>query len=156
RGTATYHRPLDATPPVFVTSPRLSRVESFQHSHFVWEPHMPNTSAADGHPAPGPQRRTVLFAGLGGAALAATGLTFGSAGPAAPPGATGPAPGEGQAGWAPYAPGPASRTVRPTRITRATGQVTAPDALLSPGGEPTVLSRPQPTPAPRWPDGTTA
>ena len=37
-----------------------------------------------------------------------------------------------------------------------TGQVTRPDALLKPGGGVTVLSRPQPPEAPKWPEGTTA
>ncbi|MGW2282415.1 alpha-L-rhamnosidase-related protein, partial [Streptomyces sp. NPDC001770] len=38
----------------------------------------------------------------------------------------------------------------------STGDVVRADALLKPGGPVTVLRRPQPAPAPRWPEGTTA
>jgi hypothetical protein len=94
------------------------------------------------------------MAGLGSAALAATGLTIGAAGPAAAaaPGAAR----HGAGGWQAYVQGPSSRTVRPTRVQRTTGGVTTSDALLKPGGGVTVLKRPQPAEPPRWPDGTTA
>ena len=117
-------------------------------------PHTPNPK-----PPHGIERRTVLFAGLGSAALATTGLTLGSAAPAAAstpagtPGAAGPAT---AGGWQSYVQGPATPTVRPTGIQKSVGDVTAPDALLKPGGGVTTLTRPEPTPPPRWPDGTTA
>ncbi|WP_328472625.1 alpha-L-rhamnosidase-related protein [Streptomyces sp. NBC_00448] len=121
---------------------------------------MPNTPAGEGPRPPGPQRRTVMKAGLGGAALAAAGLTFGSAGTAAadsahrgPAGA--PAPHD-TGDWQKYVQGPSSRTVRPVSVLRSSGSVTDPQALLAPGGGVTVLSRPQPAQPPRWPDGTTA
>jgi len=59
-------------------------------------------------------------------------------------------------GWHRYVQGPSSRTVRPVRIVAASGDVTKPEALLEPGGARSVLRRPRPAAAPRWPDGTTA
>jgi hypothetical protein len=116
---------------------------------------MPNTRPPEDNSAPGPQRRTLLLAGLGGAAAAAAGLTLGSAGNAAAQEAAEAAkPAAGD--WHRYVQGPSSRTVRPTRITRSAGNVDAPGNLLTRGGKPTVLTRPQPTAPPRWPDGTTA
>ncbi|MFR0357224.1 alpha-L-rhamnosidase C-terminal domain-containing protein [Streptomyces sediminimaris] len=108
---------------------------------------------------PAPRRRTVLAAGAGAVAL-----TVGPAGPApavAAPGAGAataapsepPRPGTG---WQRYVQGPASRTVRPERVLASAGDVRRPKALLRPGGARTVLHRPQPAPAPRWPEGTTA
>lgn len=87
-----------------------------------------------------PERRTVLKAGLGGAVLAATGLSLGSAGEAAAA-AQGP-----EQDWWRYVQAPSSRTVRPVRIVRSSGDVTRPEALLRPGGAVTVLRRPQPAP----------
>jgi Bacterial alpha-L-rhamnosidase 6 hairpin glycosidase domain/Bacterial alpha-L-rhamnosidase C-terminal domain/F5/8 type C domain len=116
---------------------------------------MPITPAGEEPRVPGPQRRAVLKAGLGGAALAATGLTLGAAGPAA---AAGPG-GRGRPAaddWQAYVRGPSSRTVRPTAVQRASGGVTGSDALLQPGGGVTVLKRAQSPQPPRWPAGTTA
>ncbi|MFJ5220837.1 alpha-L-rhamnosidase C-terminal domain-containing protein [Streptomyces sp. NPDC088354] len=117
-----------------------------------------------GTPQPsGPQRRAVLQAGIGGAALAATGLTFASAAPAAArdagTGGAGRAAPSGPAAphsWHQYVQAPAERTVRPVRVLRTTGDVTEPEALLRPHGRPAVFKRPEPTAPPRWPDGTTA
>jgi hypothetical protein len=119
---------------------------------------MPNTSAGEEPFVPGPQRRTVLKAGLGGAALAATGITLGSAASAAAlgSGAAPQAAPHAADSWQRYVQGPASRTVRPAQVQHTAGQVTGADALLRPGGGVTVLTRPQPTAPPRWPDGTTA
>ena len=105
--------------------------------------------------ARGPDRRTVLGAGVGGAVLAVAGLPLVAAGPAS---ATGGAQAEPTAAgaWHRYVQGPSSRTVRPVRIVRSDGDVTRPDALLKPGGSATVLRRPEPPAAPRWPEGTTA
>ncbi|WP_335981921.1 alpha-L-rhamnosidase-related protein [Streptomyces sp. CA2R106] len=124
---------------------------------------MPHSPAGEPRPR-GPQRRTVMRAGLGGAALAAAGLTFGAAGTAAAdpdPARTGSTPGPAapqspEADWHRYLQGPTDRTVRPVGILRSSGAVTDPDALLAPGGGSTKLSRPQPPKPPHWPDGTTA
>jgi hypothetical protein len=115
---------------------------------------MPNTPAGQEPRPAGPQRRTLLKAGLGSAALAATGLTLGAAGPAAAASRkTGP---HADDDWQAYVQGPAGRTVRPASVLRSSGQVAGADALLQPGGGVTVLTRPQPQAPPRWPDGTTA
>jgi hypothetical protein len=105
----------------------------------------------------GPNRRTVVAAGLGSVALSATGLSLLGAGPAAAADAA-PSPGgsPGTDAWHRYVQAPASRTVRPVRTTGSAGDVTRPDALLEPGGPVTVLRRPQSPAAPRWPEGTTA
>lgn len=124
---------------------------------------MSSNTAGEESPVPGPQRRAVIRAGLGGAAVAATGITLGAAGPAV---AAGPSAAAGTAGppasrhaggnWQQYVQGPSSRTVRPTGVHSVTGQVTRADALLKPGGRTTVLKRPQPPTPPSWPAGTTA
>ena len=59
-------------------------------------------------------------------------------------------------GWHRYVQAPSSRTVRPVRIVTTSGEVDNAEALLKPGGAATVLRRPRPAAAPRWPDGTTA
>jgi hypothetical protein len=79
-----------------------------------------------------------------------------AAGPAAASGAAHGAPGGGPDAWHRYVQGPAQRTVRPVKVFGATGDVARPDALLKPGGQVTVLRRPEPAAPPRWPDGTTA
>ncbi|TKA06316.1 alpha-L-rhamnosidase-related protein [Actinacidiphila oryziradicis] len=118
---------------------------------------MPNVPTGEEPRTPGAQRRTILKAGLGGAAIAATGLTLGTAGPAAADAAHHPAPPRhAPKSWQSYVQGPSSRTVRPTGVQRTSGAVTGADALLKPGGGVTVLKRPQPLAPPRWPDGTTA
>lgn len=121
---------------------------------------MPSNPRRDTPQASGPQRRAVLQAGIGGAALAAAGLTAVSAVPAAAREAeTGAAARTGQPGphsWHQYVQAPADRTVRPVRVLRTTGDVTEPEALLRPHGKPTVLKRPEPTAPRRWPEGTTA
>ncbi|WP_328902841.1 discoidin domain-containing protein [Streptomyces sp. NBC_00441] len=66
------------------------------------------------------------------------------------------APPRAGTGWQRYVQAPAARTVRPVRILASAGDVTRPEALLKPGGPATVLRRPKPKPAPRWPEGTTA
>ncbi|MGI5460840.1 alpha-L-rhamnosidase C-terminal domain-containing protein [Streptomyces sp. CA-249302] len=123
---------------------------------------MTSSSTSPSTEQPGPGRRAVLAAGVGAgaAALTATPLVAGPA--AAAPGAglgaaaaPEPAPRLGT-GWQRYVQGPASRTVRPGRVLDSAGDVGNPAALLKPGGARTTLRRPQPTPAPRWPDGTTA
>ncbi|MGY6023527.1 alpha-L-rhamnosidase-related protein [Streptomyces spinosirectus] len=120
---------------------------------------MTSTSTSQSAAQPGPRRRTVIAAGAGAVAL-----TVGPAGTApvvAAPGAGAstagtPGPPRIGTGWQRYVQGPASRTVRPERVLGSTGDVSAPEALLKPGGARTVLRRPRPTPAPRWPEGTTA
>lgn len=99
--------------------------------------------------ASGPNRRTVLEVGFSGAVLVAAGLPLAAAGPAAAAGR--PAAGS----WHRYVQGPSGRTVRPVRIVRSDGDVTRPEALLTPGGQVTVLRRAQLPTAPRWPEGTT-
>ncbi|WP_405874503.1 alpha-L-rhamnosidase C-terminal domain-containing protein [Streptomyces sp. NBC_00005] len=106
---------------------------------------------------PGPHRRAVLAAGAGAVALSATGLPLAGTAFAAPrpDGAATRAPRPGT-GWQRYVQAPASRTVRPVRVLAPTGDVRTPEGLLKPGGSRTVLRRPQPAPAPRWPEGTVA
>ncbi|WP_392668334.1 alpha-L-rhamnosidase C-terminal domain-containing protein [Streptomyces sp. LN785] len=105
--------------------------------------------------AQGPNRRRVLEVGVGGAVLAATGLPLAAAGPAAAEAAKpGRLPAAGA--WHRYVQGPSGRTVRPVRIVRSDGDVSRPEALLTPGGRTTVLRRAQPSAAPRWPEGTIA
>ena len=91
--------------------------------------------------ASGPNRRTVLEVGFSGAVLVAAGLPLAAAGPAAAAGRTvsGHPPAAGS--WHRYVQGPSGRTVRPVRIVRSDGDVTRPDALLTPGGQVTVLRR---------------
>ncbi|MDI5963800.1 alpha-L-rhamnosidase-related protein [Streptantibioticus silvisoli] len=105
----------------------------------------------------GPERRAVLKAGIGGAALAVTGLGTVAARPASaaelPPLAAGRRDGKD---WRSYVRAPAGRTVRPVRVVSSTGDVTDADALLKPGGGVTVLTRPAPVAPPAWPQGTTA
>ncbi|MCX4774576.1 discoidin domain-containing protein [Streptomyces sp. NBC_01260] len=100
----------------------------------------------------GPTRRTVLEAGVGGAASLAAGLPLVAAGTTA---AAGAAPERGGS-WHRYVQGPSHRTVRPVGIVRTAGDVSEPGALLAPGGRVTVLRRARPPAAPRWPQGTTA
>ncbi|MFD9004580.1 alpha-L-rhamnosidase C-terminal domain-containing protein [Streptomyces sp. NPDC059582] len=105
---------------------------------------------------PGPRRRTVLAAAAGAAVLSATGLPQAdAASTGGGPGGGGVAPRPGT-GWQHYVQAPASRTVRPLRVLASRGDVSRPEALLEPGGARTVLRRPQPVPAPRWPEGTVA
>lgn len=107
---------------------------------------------SEGKKKPGPTRRTVLEVGVGGAASLAAGLPLVAGGTAVAAGAV---PKRGGS-WHRYVQGPSQRTVRPVRIVRSAGDVSAPEALLAPGGGVTVLRRPQPPAAPRWPQGTTA
>ncbi|MGM0353978.1 alpha-L-rhamnosidase-related protein [Streptomyces sp. ECR3] len=110
----------------------------------------------------GPRRRTVVTAGAltltaltaarPAQAATAAGPESGAAGARPPARAAGPRRGD----WHRYVQAPASTTVRPVRITESTGDVSDPEALLRPGGGRTVLRRPQPKAAPRWPEGTTA
>ncbi|MDH6702891.1 alpha-L-rhamnosidase C-terminal domain-containing protein [Streptomyces sp. MAA16] len=120
---------------------------------------LPETPGTDARP--GPRRRTVVAAGAGAVALSALGApTAGAAdgdavhGTAAH-GRTPRAPRLGT-GWQRYVQAPASRTVRPVLVLATTGDVRAPEGLLAPGGARTVLRRPRPAAAPRWPEGTVA
>ncbi|MET7683868.1 alpha-L-rhamnosidase C-terminal domain-containing protein [Streptomyces sp. NPDC005423] len=116
--------------------------------------------ASHGTPEEGVSRRVVL------AAAGTAGLTVAALGAAPPSAQALPADGSvatGTAnsarrkrGWHQYVQGPASRTVRPVRIISVDGDVRDPEALLKPGGATTVLRRPSPEAAPRWPEGTTA
>ncbi|MFE9877549.1 alpha-L-rhamnosidase C-terminal domain-containing protein [Streptomyces sp. NPDC005784] len=120
---------------------------------------MPSNSTSENAPQSRLPRRTVIAAGAGALALSATGLPAAgaasaserSAGAAAP--STAPRSGTG---WQRYVQAPASRAVQPVRVIASTGDVGSPEGLLRPGGPRTVLRRPRPAPAPRWPDGTTA
>ena len=76
----------------------------------------------------------------------AAGASSGSAGDAL---ASLPAP-----AWRHYVQAPAGRSVRPVRVVSATGDVTDPRGVLGKGVA--TLTRPAPTPAPRWASGTTA
>jgi Bacterial alpha-L-rhamnosidase 6 hairpin glycosidase domain len=106
-------------------------------------------------------RRAFIRSGLGTAALAAAGPIFVAARPAAAA-AQAPRPGASLAAgmrapdWRGYVNAPASRQVRPVRVLQVTGDVARPDALLSPGGPVTVLTRPAPVAPPAWPAGTVA
>ncbi|MGY0021772.1 alpha-L-rhamnosidase-related protein [Streptomyces sp. YJ-C3] len=122
---------------------------------------MTSSRPAEDSPRPGPARRTVLAAGAGAVALSAAGLASaqsataaGTSGGTAP--LAGAKPPRGGTGWQRYVQAPSSRTVRPVRLLASQGDVTRPEALLKPGGPATVLRRPEPAPAPRWPEGTTA
>ncbi|MFE7170005.1 alpha-L-rhamnosidase C-terminal domain-containing protein [Streptomyces sp. NPDC057616] len=120
---------------------------------------MTTTSTSQSAAQPGPRRRAVLAAGAGAAALTVGPVGLNPAAAAASsgaPAAAAPEPPRMGTGWQRYVQGPASRTVRPERVLGSTGDVRDPQALLKPGGARTVLRRPQPAPAPRWPDGTTA
>ncbi|MET9889026.1 alpha-L-rhamnosidase C-terminal domain-containing protein [Streptomyces sp. NPDC006465] len=120
---------------------------------------MPLNSTPENAPRSGLPRRTVVAAGAGALALSAAGLPVAepasaaerSAGTAAPS----PAPRSGK-DWQRYVQAPASRAVRPVRVIDSTGDVRSPEGLLKSGGPRTVLRRPEPTPAPRWPEGTVA
>ncbi|MEV0210228.1 alpha-L-rhamnosidase C-terminal domain-containing protein [Streptomyces sp. NPDC050788] len=121
---------------------------------------MTSSSASQSAAQPGPRRRTVMAAAGAGAVA----LSVGSPG-TSPAAAVTSADAEAAAvsrpprpgtGWQRYVQGPASRTVRPVRVLGSTGDVRNPQALLKPGGAATTLRRPQPSPAPRWPEGTTA
>ncbi|MFD8811406.1 discoidin domain-containing protein [Streptomyces sp. NPDC059627] len=111
-------------------------------------------------PDRGLSRRTVL-ATAGTVGLTAVSLSAGLAPAEALPAeqasasATG-GPSRRPGGWHRYVQGPSSRTVRPVRIVAVTGDVQKPEALLKPGGARSVLRRPSPVAAPRWPEGTTA
>jgi len=110
----------------------------------------------------GPQRRTVVKAGLGLAAVAAPGITFASAGSAAAATSTGAAGSAADAtllpteDWHRYLYAPRNRNVSPVRVLSHAGDVKNPEALLARGGAVTVLTRPEPTAPPTWPAGTTA
>jgi hypothetical protein len=115
--------------------------------------------------AHGPQRRTVVKAGFGLAALAAPGSTLIGAGRAAAASSAGAsADGAGQAGgalaptddWRRYVYAPRSRNVSPVRVLSQAGDVRDPSALLTRGGPVTVLTRAAPPVPPSWPAGTTA
>ncbi|MER5384573.1 alpha-L-rhamnosidase C-terminal domain-containing protein [Streptomyces sp. NPDC002688] len=120
---------------------------------------MPLNSTPENAPRSGLPRRTVVAAGAGALALSAAGLPVAgpasaaerSAGTATPS----PAPRSGK-DWQRYVQAPASRAVRPVRVIDSTGDVRSPEGLLKSGGPRTVLRRPEPTPAPRWPEGTVA
>ncbi|MEU7306187.1 alpha-L-rhamnosidase C-terminal domain-containing protein [Streptomyces sp. NPDC007206] len=111
-------------------------------------------------PDKGLPRRTVLAtAGTVGltAVSFSAGLPSAEALPAEEPADPAPASRSRRAGgWHRYVQGPSSRTVRPLRVVSSSGDVENPEALLKPGGATSVLRRPRPEAAPRWPDGTTA
>jgi hypothetical protein len=120
---------------------------------------MPSNSTPRTVDKAGPRRRAVLAAGAGAVALTAVSSATGTAAAAAPAGAgdaVSPRPPRPGTGWQRYVQAPASRTVRPERVLEPAGDVRRPNGLLKPGGATTVLHRPQPAPAPRWPEGTTA
>ncbi|MFJ8820819.1 alpha-L-rhamnosidase C-terminal domain-containing protein [Streptomyces sp. NPDC102467] len=122
---------------------------------------MTSSRPAENAPLPGPARRTVLAAGAAAAALTAAGLPYAQTAAATPAGGAtamppGSEPPRGGTGWQRYVQAPSSRTVRPVRTLASAGAVDRPEGLLKPGGPATVLRRPQPAPAPRWPEGTTA
>jgi hypothetical protein len=132
---------------------------------------MTSNSTSPSAAQPGPRRRTVIAAGAGAVALTVGPASAAPASAASTAGATRavdaasaagaataatPEPPRIGTGWQRYVQGPASRTVRPEGVLASTGDVSHPKALLKPGGARTVLRRPQPTPAPRWPEGTTA
>ena len=111
----------------------------------------------------GPARRSVMKAGLGTAAVLATGLATATSASASTPApalearGAGLSPEElGSTDWHRYVQGPASSTVRPVRVLSHTGDVVDPEGLLAPGGRPTVLRRSAPVTPPNWPAGTTA
>ncbi|MHB9848155.1 alpha-L-rhamnosidase C-terminal domain-containing protein [Streptomyces krungchingensis] len=109
------------------------------------------------HKGIGIPRRTVVTT-AGALGLAAVSLSAGLPAAAAPAaretGAA--APARRANGWQHYVQAPSSRTVRPVRVVGTSGDVRRPDALLEPGGARTLLRRPRPEAAPRWPDGTKA
>ncbi|MFF0190581.1 alpha-L-rhamnosidase C-terminal domain-containing protein [Streptomyces sp. NPDC005244] len=121
---------------------------------------MSSNSTPDSTPGAGPSRRAVVVAGAGVLAVTAAGVPL--AGAASAAGRTGSAgtpsgavPRAGK-GWQHYVQAPASRTVQPVRVIASTGDVTRAEGLLKPGGAKAVLRRPQPSPAPRWPEDTVA
>ncbi|MGW7610421.1 alpha-L-rhamnosidase-related protein [Streptomyces sp. NPDC054766] len=120
---------------------------------------MPSNSTSENTPWSGLPRRRVIAAGAGALALSAAGLPAAGTASAAerPAGAATPstAPRSGT-GWQGYVQAPASRAVQPVRVIASTGDVVGPEGLLQPGGPRTVLRRPRPAPAPRWPEGTVA
>lgn len=104
-----------------------------------------------------PARRTVLADGVSTAALTAVELPVTAPSAAAADAGPGlPASAQAHTKWQRYVQGLSSRTVRPVDVIASTGDVRAPEALLRPGAAATVLSRPRPEAAPRWPDGTRA
>jgi len=116
--------------------------------------------ASHSTPEKGLPRRSVL-ATAGTVGLTAVSLSAGLPSAAALPAEEGAdpvtaAPSRRAGGWHRYVQGPSSRTVRPLRIVSVSGDVENPEALLKPGGARSVLRRPRPAAAPRWPDGTTA
>ncbi|MEU0430118.1 alpha-L-rhamnosidase C-terminal domain-containing protein [Streptomyces sp. NPDC006290] len=120
---------------------------------------MPSNSTSENAPQSRLPRRTVIAAGAGALALSATGLPAAGAASAAERSAGAAAPSTAPrsgTGWQRYVQAPASRAVQPVRVIASTGDVGSPEGLLRPGGPRTVLRRPRPAPAPRWPDGTTA
>ncbi|WRZ88589.1 discoidin domain-containing protein [Streptomyces sp. NBC_01007] len=120
---------------------------------------MPSNSTPENTPRSGLPRRGVIAAGAGALALSAAGLPAAGTASAAerPADAAAPstAPRSGT-GWQRYVQAPASRAVQPVRVIASTGDVVGPEGLLQPGGPRTVLRRPRPAPAPRWPEGTVA
>ncbi|MEU9446222.1 alpha-L-rhamnosidase C-terminal domain-containing protein [Streptomyces sp. NPDC048304] len=116
--------------------------------------------ASHSTPDKGLPRRTVLATAgtLGLTAVSfSAGLPSAEALPAEEPADPAPASRSRRAGgWHRYVQGPSSRTVRPLRIVSSSGDGENPEALLKPGGATSVLRRPRPEAAPRWPDGTTA
>ncbi|MFE9809759.1 alpha-L-rhamnosidase C-terminal domain-containing protein [Streptomyces sp. NPDC005227] len=121
---------------------------------------MSSNSTPDSTPGTGPSRRAVVVAGAGALAVTTAGVPFAGAASAAgrtggPGTPSGSVPRAGK-GWQHYVQAPASRTVQPVRVLASTGDVTGTEGLLKPGGARTVLRRPQPSPAPRWPEGTVA
>ncbi|MGW3815927.1 alpha-L-rhamnosidase-related protein [Streptomyces sp. NPDC005046] len=119
---------------------------------------MPLNSTPENAPRSGLPRRAVVAAGAGALALSAAGLpAAGTASAAEGSAGTAPsaAPRSGR-NWQHYVQAPASRAVRPVRVLGSTGDVRKPEGLLKSGGPRTVLRRPEPVPAPRWPEGTVA
>lgn len=121
---------------------------------------MSSHSTPDSTPGTGPSRRAVVVAGAGALAVTAAGVPFAGAASAAgrTDGAGAPSASVPRAakGWQGYVQAPASRTVQPVRVIASTGDVSGAEGLLKPGGARTVLRRPRPAAAPRWPEGTVA
>jgi hypothetical protein len=120
---------------------------------------MPSNSTSENAPQSGLPRRSVIAAGAGVLAVSATGLPAAGTASAVEVSARTAGPSSAPrlgTGWQRYVQAPASRAVQPVRVVAAGGDVGSPDGLLRPGGPRTVLRRPRPAAAPRWPDGTVA